>query len=75
MYFQLYLCTSIVNEKKILETRFVPNNLCIMERTEIFLIIFSGQWRVFTGNELGALFGWWFLTSHRNSGEEAGRKK
>lgn len=22
---------------------------------------FSGEWRVFTGNELGALLGWWML--------------
>ncbi|XP_064636470.1 phosphopentomutase-like isoform X2 [Lineus longissimus] len=31
----------------------------------------SGDWKVFTGNETGALFGWWLLTCHRNSGKEA----
>lgn len=24
--------------------------------------LFSGRWKVFTGNELAALFGWWLFT-------------
>lgn len=25
----------------------------------------SGEWKIFNGNELGALFGWWLLRCHK----------
>ena len=30
----------------------------------------NGKWRVFTGNELGALFGWWAVQCWRRNGAQ-----
>lgn len=30
----------------------------------------SGEWKVFTGNELGALFGWWMWTRAQQKGQD-----
>ena len=30
----------------------------------------AGKWRVFTGNELGALFGWWAVQCWRRNGAQ-----
>lgn len=27
--------------------------------------IYSGEWHIFSGNELGALLGWWMLHTHK----------
>lgn len=35
----------------------------------------SGQWRVFSGNELGALLGWWLFSCWKNQNPEAARLK
>lgn len=31
---------------------------------------FSGEWRVFSGNELGALLGWWLFTSWKEKNQD-----
>lgn len=31
----------------------------------------SGEWHVFSGNELGALLGWWMMHIHRVSNPQA----
>lgn len=31
---------------------------------------FSGEWRVFSGNELGALLGWWLFTCWREKNQD-----
>lgn len=37
----------------------------------VLLCLYSGEWRVFTGNELGALLGWWmFHCWKENQGEK-----
>jgi len=38
------------------------DRLAVAEKME------DGSWKVFTGNELGALFGWWSLEMHRKFG-------
>uniref|UniRef100_A0A8D3E0D9 Phosphoglucomutase 2 n=1 Tax=Scophthalmus maximus TaxID=52904 RepID=A0A8D3E0D9_SCOMX len=35
----------------------------------------SGQWRVFTGNELGALLGWWMFRCWKQQNSDAGAVK
>jgi len=35
----------------------------------------DGSWKVFTGNELGALFGWWALEMHKKFGPKIDNKK
>lgn len=30
-----------------------------------FLFYYSGEWYIFTGNELGALLAWWMLHIHK----------
>lgn len=38
----------------------------------LYLLVFncSGQWKVFTGNEIGILFGWWAFTHHKKQHPE-----
>lgn len=31
---------------------------------------FSGEWKVFSGNELGALLGWWLFTSWKEKNQD-----
>jgi len=33
-------------------------------------VFLSGQWKVFTGNEIGSLFGWWAFTCHKRQHPE-----
>ncbi|MBZ3872819.1 Phosphoglucomutase-2 [Sciurus carolinensis] len=35
----------------------------------------SGEWRVFSGNELGALLGWWLFTSWKEKNQDQGALK
>jgi len=35
----------------------------------------SGEWHVFSGNELGALIGWWMLHSYRSKHPKADLSK
>lgn len=37
--------------------------------------IFSGEWRVFTGNEMGALITWWIWTNWRKANPNADASK
>lgn len=36
-----------------------------------FLFSSSGEWKVFSGNELGALLGWWIFTCWKNQNRDA----
>lgn len=36
---------------------------------------FSGEWRVFSGNELGALLGWWLFTCWKEKNQDASALK
>lgn len=36
----------------------------------IFFFASSGEWKVFSGNELGALLGWWIFTCWKNNSRD-----
>lgn len=36
-----------------------------------FFSLSSGEWKVFSGNELGALLGWWIFTCWKNQNRDA----
>ena len=41
------------------------SHVIITEGMQFNKMFRTGEWKIFTGNELGALIGWWMLQTHK----------